>query len=191
MPTRATLAIVAAIALAAQAHAQGDQTPLFTSFKAFCIDTGAKPNAVKAAVESAGGKLDLSPVGARFPDYATVTTWAHFVGDRKLTIQAITQSVPPGRNAGAAHRCIVRSFGNEDARIVAIRDWVGVPPIGTTSSISTHYAFLNLGSERVPITDTSDRARSAMRVDGGWGLVLDQGQNFGSAHLSHELPANP
>src|SRR5262245_31111095 len=147
MPTRATLVIVAAIALAAQAHAQGDQRPLFTSFKAFCIDTGAKPDAVKAAVEAAGGKLELPPAGARFPDSATVTTWVHFVGDRKQTIQAITQSVPPGRKPWVAHRCIVRSFGNEDASIMAIRDWVGVPPLGTTSSIGTLYAFLNLGPD--------------------------------------------
>ena len=54
--------------LTARADAQVHDPPLFAAFKAFCIDTRTSPDAVKSAVEAAGGKQ-------RIPPNATASPW--------------------------------------------------------------------------------------------------------------------
>ena len=192
MRTRAAFTIVAALAFAAQVHAQGGETPLFADFIQFCVDTGAMPEAVKATVEAAGGTLHSPPGAASSPVPMMVTTWEHFRSNQRLTISAGTQHVPATDNSLAFdfHHCIATSFVNEDASMAAIRNWVGVPPDRNFGGLM-FYSFLAVGSERLPVTDSSDRARSARSQDGEWNLLIIQHANGGSVQLSHVLPANP
>jgi len=120
----ATLAI-----LAAGADAQVHDPPLFAAFKAFCVDTGARPDAVKSAVEAAGGKQHAPPGATAWPFPMTVTSWDITTGGHSLSVSAGTQQAPPVQNRPGenSNQCIMRSFVNEDASIEAIRSWVGVP----------------------------------------------------------------
>ena len=60
--------LIATVAiLTAGADAQVHDPPLFAAFKAFCIDTGASPDAVKSAVEAAGGKQHAPPGAVTSP----------------------------------------------------------------------------------------------------------------------------
>ncbi len=51
----------------ADAQAQAVQPPLFAAFKSFCVNTGGGPDAVKPAVEMAGGKLFKPLTPERWP----------------------------------------------------------------------------------------------------------------------------
>ena len=68
--------LIATVAiLTAEADAQVHDPPLFAVFKAFCVDTGDSPDAVKSAVEAAGGKQHAPAGATASPFTMTVTTW--------------------------------------------------------------------------------------------------------------------
>jgi hypothetical protein len=88
--------LIATVAiLTAGADAQVHDPPLFAAFKAFCIDTGASPEAVKSAVEAAGGKQHLPPSATASPWPMTVTIWDITTGGHSMYVYAGTQQVPP------------------------------------------------------------------------------------------------
>src|SRR5262245_35583080 len=120
--------LIAAAILTAGADAQTPDPPLFAVFKAFCIETGANPDAVKSAVEAAGGKQH-GPAGATAQPFPmTVTTWDITAGGASLNVSAGTQQVAPVQNRAGENfnQCVVTSFVNHDASTEAIRKWVGV-----------------------------------------------------------------
>ena len=141
----ATLAI-----LAAGADAQVHDPPLFAAFKAFCIDTGASPDAVKSAVEVAGGKQRVPPSASASPWPMTMTSWDITAGGHSMWVYAGTQQAPPIHNRPEenSNHCTVSSFVNEDASIEAIRNWVGVPPayISRGNPILYIFHYQELGS---------------------------------------------
>ena len=180
--------------LTARADAQVHDPPLFAAFKAFCVDTGASPDAVKSAVEAAGGKQHGLPGATALPDRITVTTWDITTGGHSMYVTAGTQQVPPIQNRPEenSNDCIVSSFVNEDASIEAIRNWVGVTPahISRGNQIIYYFAYQELGSARS--TWPADKvAYDLARVEGRiWLLVVIQAQDGGSVHLSHILAPN-
>src|SRR5215469_5042148 len=124
--------VATVLMIASSAYAQNADPPLFAAFKSFCVDTGARSLAVKAAVEAAGG-TQRDPSGLTAVPTMTVTLWDVAVGDRKMIVFAGTMrnpAAPP--QVGDMIACNVNSPGSEDASIAAIRDWVGFPP--STSS---------------------------------------------------------
>src|SRR5215470_18600705 len=182
----ATLAI-----LAAGADAQVHDPPLFAAFKAFCVDTGARPDAVKSAVEAAGGKQHAPPGATAWPFPMTVTSWDITTGGHSLSVSAGTQQAPPVQNRPGenSNQCIMRSFVNEDASIEAIRSWVGVPPAHISQGSPTSYFFdyQELGSARSTLPAAKiayDTAKAAGRI---WSLVVLQSQDGASVQLVHRL----
>src|SRR5215468_10501103 len=136
--------LIATIAiLTAGADAQVHDPPLFAAFKAFCVDAGARPDAVKSAVEAAGGKQHAPPGATALPFPMTVTIWDITMGGHSMNVSAGTQQIPPVQNRPEenSNQCILRSFVNEDASIEAIRNWVGVPPAHVLQGNPTSYFF--------------------------------------------------
>ena len=180
--------------LTARADAQVRDPPLFAAFKAFCIDTGTSPDAVKSAVEAAGGKQRIPPNATASPWPMTMTSWDITTGGHSMWVYAGTQQVPPIQNRPEenSNDCIVSSFVNEDASIEAIRNWVGVPAahISRGNQIIYYFAYQELGSARS--TWPADKvAYDLARVEGRiWLLVVIQAQDGGSVHLSHVLAPN-
>src|SRR5262249_20239338 len=154
---------------------------LFAAFKAFCIDTGASPDAVKSAVEAAGGKLHVPPSATAFPFPMTVTIWDIAMGGHSMSVSAGTQRVPPIQNRPEenSNGCTVSSVVNEDASIEAILKWVGVPPTHVSRGNLINYSFLyqELGSVRSALP--ADKIASDMATAEGrtWLLVLLQSQD--------------
>src|SRR5215472_6956392 len=115
--------LIATIAfLTAGADAQVHDPPLFAAFKAFCVDTGASPNAVKSAVEAAGGEQRVPPSATAWPFPMTVTIWDVPTAGHRMYVSTGSQRVPPmgGRPEANSNHCIVSSFVNEDASVEAI-----------------------------------------------------------------------
>src|SRR5476649_1842329 len=114
--------------LAADAQAQTVQPPLFATFKSFCVNTGAGPDAVKPAVEMAGGK-PFKEGATSTPYPMTTASWLITIDGHKMTVAAVSSRAPygPGKTAGT-NQCNINSDANEDSSIAAIQQWVGVPP---------------------------------------------------------------
>ena len=183
------IAIVAI--LTAGADAQVQDPPLFAVFKAFCVDTGASPDAVKSAVEAAGGKQHGPSGATASPFPMTVTTWDIATGGHSLNVSAGTQQVPPVQNRPEANSnsCAVMSFANDDASIEAIRDWVGVPPANILrGNLTTYfYNYQQLGSVRSALP-TDKVAYHMAEIEGRvWSLVVLQSQDGASVQLVHQL----
>ena len=177
--------------LAAGADAQVHDPPLFAAFKAFCVDTGARPDAVKSAVEAAGGKQHAPPGATAWPFPMTVTSWDITTGGHSMHVSAGTQQVPPmgGRPEENSNHCTISSFVNEDASIEAIRNWVGVPPTHVSRGNLINYSFLyqELGSVRSALP--ADKTASDMATAEGrtWLLVVLQSQDGAAVQLVHFL----
>lgn len=184
--------LIATVAiLTAGADAQVHDPPLFAVFKAFCVDTGASPDAVKSAVEAAGGRQHGPSGATASPFPMTVTTWDITAGGHSLNVSAGTQQVAPVQNRPEANSnsCIVNSFVNHDASIEAIRNWVGVPPANISRANPTiyYYNYQQLGS--VPSTLPTDKAAyHVAEIEGRvWSLVVLQSQDGASVQLVHQL----
>ena len=196
--------LIATVAiLTAGADAQVHDPPLFAAFKAFCVDTGASPDAVKSAVEAAGGKQHVPPSATASPWPMTVASWDITRGGHSMWVYSGTQQVPPmgGRPEANSNHCTVRSFVNEDASVEAIRNWVGVPPdhISQGNPVLYSFNYQELGSPIVGIVAphyravrsmlpadkaTYDRAKAEGRI---WSLVVLQSQDGASVQLVHDL----
>jgi hypothetical protein len=196
--------LIATVAiLTAGADAQAHDPPLFAAFKSFCVDTGASPDAVKSAVEAAGGKQRVPPTGTAWPWPMTVTVWDITTGGHSMFVSAGTQRVPPIQNRPEenSNQCTVSSFVNEDASIEAIRNWVGVPPayISRGNPILYIFHYQELGSAIVGIVTPHYRAvRSPLPADKiafdmataegrTWALHMHQSQDGASVGLAHYL----
>jgi hypothetical protein len=184
--------------------------PLFDAFKTFCVDTGAKPSAVKAAVEAAGGKVRrqtdsaAQASGAMGPPFPlTLTTWDIAVQGHTMMVDTGTSY--PSRRLSASNSqtfdfdtCSIHSIANEDASVAAVRDWVGVPPAWvSTSSHSNkrwpdltqyHYVYQTVGTVHMGLADR-DQGPSAQTEGRYWGLVLLRDARGASLQLIHDLPA--
>ena len=184
--------LIATVAiLTAGADAQALDPPLFAAFKAFCIDTGASPDAVRSAVEAAGGKLHAPPAATTSHLPMTVTIWDIATGGHNMSVSAGTQQVPPIHNRPEenSNHCTVQSFVNEDASVEAIRNWVGVPPAHVSRGNLINYSFhyQEFGSVRSALP--ADKIASDMATAEGrtWLLVLLQSQDGASVQLMHFL----
>ena len=88
--------LIATAFLTIGAEAWAHDPPLFAAFKAFCIDTGANPDAMKSAVEAAGGKQHGAGA-TEHPFKMTVTTWDVTAGGASLNVSP-TRRLPRSKS---------------------------------------------------------------------------------------------
>ncbi len=183
--------------------------PLYTAFKTFCVDTGAVPQAVNAAVKNAGGKPhdpaggsteDGTLPGAPFP--MTLSNWVVTVSGHHMLVNSGT-SLPSRQYPFAKFpphdfdSCDIQSFENEDASVTAIQKWVGMPPVRMAAPSDAdeyspdlaqyHYVYQVVGSERMPMKDKE--LVEAAEVEGRyWSLVLLSDPRGAAVHYMHILP---
>jgi hypothetical protein len=155
---------------------------------------GASPDAVKSAVEAAGGK-QLSPPGATGKPFPmTVTAWDITIGGHSMHVSAGTQQIHPAQNRPEenSNHCIVSSFVNEDAGIEAIRNWVGVAPtIFGNNPISYIFDYQEWGSARSTLPADKiayDKAKVEERI---WSLAVNRWQDGVFVQLVHYLAPPP
>lgn len=180
--------------------------PLFTAFKTFCVDTGAKPDAVSAAVVEAGGTRHNPPGGSTenstlpsTPFPMALAMWDVTVDGHRMMVS--TGTAFPSRDARFAGRanidfdsCTINSWGNEDASVAVIGNWAGVPPTikpeATVTYSLAQYEFQMVGSIHRPVAGQADRL-SANTEGRDWGLVLQGSARGASVMLTHILPKPP
>jgi len=182
--------LIATAFFAAGAGAHAQDPPLFAAFKAFCIDTGAKPDAVKSAIEAAGGKQHAAAATAR-PFAMTVTSWDITAGGASLNVSAGTGKAPPIQNRAGenSNECVVTSFVKDDASIEALRNWVGIPPghVSPGNPTISFFDYQEQGSVRSALP-TAKSAYDLAKVEGRlWSLVVLQAQDGASVQLVHHL----
>ncbi|MGA7713227.1 MAG: hypothetical protein WCA81_15080 [Rhizomicrobium sp.] len=182
--------------------------PLYTAFITFCVETGAVPRTVNAAVQKAGGKPHNPPgcstedgtcAGAPFP--LTLSSWDVVVGGHRFLVN--TGRSWPSRQYPFAKStphdfdsCDIHSSENEDASVSAIVDWVGVPgDISTSPPTSKYspglklyfYGFQTIGQKHVSVAP-GEQENTAILEGRYWGLVMMQDQKGASLNCTHYLP---
>jgi hypothetical protein len=191
--------IVAITSLAGDASAQNDVTPLWTAFKTFCIDTGAKPDAVEAAVVKAGGVLK-NRVDTQWP-YPMKGAFLEYViaGDR-LSVQTMKSHIPQFISMGDLYgeQCMIGTItndtnSNDDISVAAIRRWVGIPPVRQmiTPDIgsSEGYIYRETETGRIALEPNSEAMHKASAEGQEWVLVILQMHGHAGVQLGHILPA--
>jgi hypothetical protein len=187
-----SLAVALLMAVCGSAAADGvpASSAFFTAFKTFCIDTGAKPEAVESAVLAAGGKraalqYDIVPA-INMP----VKPWDVSLGGEHFVVYA-------GRNGEAGSKdspattegCGVRSAANEDAGIAAIRQWGG-NLVADGRFASLLFGFADMDSVRKPAADLDPVSWKAAQAGGrGRMLATRHLPNGADAELYRILPA--
>ena len=173
--------------------ASADELPLFSAFQSFCVNTGGGADAVKPAVEMAGGKLLKPPASSGGPYPQTVTSWSITIADHKMIVSAGTARSPygPGRVADSNH-CTIVSYAKEDGSIAKIREWVGVPPSPYSTSDLVYYDFQEQGGARRPLPEDKSAFAAIMAAGQSWTLTII-GRMGGpvSVQLMHLLGAKP
>jgi ankyrin repeat protein len=169
------------------AHAQGSPLPLFDAFKAYCVDTNAQPDAIKQAVEAAGG-TPRRPGSTLGPTPMTTAGWDISVSGHSLLVSAGT-SMPPNGHGKLLNMsaCSIQSFSNEDASVEAIRRWVGVAPDRVSSGLYL-YTYKETGSRRSAVSK-EEVARSMSDPDGRvWSLSVLPTNVMLSHYLATQKP---
>jgi hypothetical protein len=191
---REFILIVTLGSLAADAHAQAVQPPLFAAFKSFCVNTGAGPDAVKPAVEMAGGK-PLKEDATSTPIPMTLASWLITIDSHKMTVATVSSRVPMGHGKTAGtNQCNINSDANEDSSIAAIQQWVGVPPYRSSidgQTVFTYYDYQEQGLARLPLPTDKAAVKSTMEAEHSWTLVVIKSQRMASISLTHMLAVNP
>jgi hypothetical protein len=186
--------LIASMAMGAGAPAQTTDPPLLAAFKAFCVATGARPDAVKQAVEAVGGTV-FNPTGIYRekspPLEMTLTVWNWAVGSYAMKISAGSLhdlSAPDGSRD--LESCAIRGEGKDDASVEAIREWVGVAPDPKRSSPPMFiFNFEERAGVRSPLP-ASDAAYRVANTEGRlWSLHLFGSDQLAGAELQHFLAA--
>jgi hypothetical protein len=178
------------LALAVAASAPGGEAvakdaPLFSALQAFCVQTGAKPAAVGAAVEAAGGVLETPATSTSFPIPMSITIWkASYAGRPIRVTSGVTRA--SGRPPLASESCTVEDFSRDKSSVAAIANWLGVkPPVFRHETTTDFFLFEYAGGQpRVASSDEATFARD--RAEGRvWQLTLTQSVSGESAQLMH------
>ncbi|HEX4303208.1 MAG TPA: hypothetical protein VHZ78_10470 [Rhizomicrobium sp.] len=171
------------MALLGAAPAQAAQTPLFAAFERFCIDTGAKTEAVAAAVAAAGGKQ--GPPSFLYPPGAY---WQIRLQGEDLTISS--ETYPPDTRYGPDHQtCLIESERDDAAGVAAIMQWAGFGP-----SYKAHgaqpYRFVVHGGRRLPVTGGTDPSPADLKDGRVWAVKMEHGRQGTKALLIHLMPVS-
>ena len=158
---------------------------LFAAFKRFCVDTGASPDAMKAAVEAAGGTFKTQGDTGDGLVFMTVTSWNYVADGQYFIISAGTMRVSAFADQPRKYsrECTIFTSGDVDASVAAIREWVGVPSF-SVSNEATGYYFQVLGSARLRMDPSNDATRTAKSEGRERLLVVIQKPHWASVQLN-------
>lgn len=173
--------------VAAKASDLPEGPPLFVAFKAFCVDTGLKPGAVRTAVMAADGEESHKSAHFSLPPGRRVNSFwlAVTLGGHKIDVEATSVEIAAsgGRPHSAVETCTLTSHANEDASIPLIVSWVGVAPIATDGG-SSYFSYEEKNNRRRAITD-GDAAAAAAAKGTHWVLVINQLRDRVTVSIDH------
>lgn len=171
--------------------ASADELSLFSAFQSFCVNTGGGADAVKPAVEMAGGKLLKPPTSSGSPYPQTVMSWS--IADHKMIVSAGTSHQPygPDRVSDSNH-CTVDSFADEDGSIAKIQEWIGLPASPYSTPDQIYYDYQEQGGVRRPLPEDKSATAAIMAAGQSWTLTMRRPTGGPtSVQLMHLLAVKP
>jgi hypothetical protein len=183
------LVVILIVALDGQASAQ--EFPLFTAFKSFCVNTGGAPDAIRPAVEMAGGK-PFKSASSDSPHPMTTQSWSITIDGHKMMVSAGTSRRPYSQGRiFEAYDCTINSFADEESSIAKIQEWAGVSPDSSSSAESIYYDYQEQKDVRSPMPADKAARESIMAAGHAWTLVVRRpARDFASVQLMHSALAN-
>ena len=161
------------------APAQEAATPFFNSFKAFCADTGAQAENVKAAVLAAGGTPHDPPTkSAETPFPMQTSLWDVKANGEALVVSAGHASSADGRTM---IDCVISGAAADDASVAALERWAGVPASPGANARFAYYLFEDRDGGHSVLRNTSEAEGRS------WRLTLIRAPGVASAELMHLL----
>ena len=159
------------------------ETPLFSAFKNFCADTGARPDDVKKAVLAAGGAPHDPPTRSTETPFSMQTSlWDVKAGGLALVVaagRAHTGGVPEVAMAD----CVISGANADAASLTSLAGWAGVPANPGANERITYYVFQENGSAHQAVSD-GKIAQEEGRI---WRLTVIRAPGVVSVELMHLL----
>jgi hypothetical protein len=162
--------------------------PLFSAMQTFCLLTGAKPAAVKAAVEAAGGLIETPTTSTSFPIPMSVTIWKVTYAGQPLRVTSGVQRAP-GQPALNSESCTVDEFIRDKASVANIANWLAVKPTVFRNEIAVDFFMFEFVGDQSRAAPSENDAFLKDREEGRiWQLTLSQSAKGESAQLMHFQP---
>ena len=175
-----TLWAVMALFWGSRAIAADASPPLFSAFKAFCADTGARADAVKAAVEARKGVAHDPPTKSTQTPFPMETS----LWDVKVDGQALVVAAGRAHTAEKAMAdCVVSGPGADAASLAALAQWASVPANPGSNDRFSYYVFEDRNGAHQAVSD-GKAAEVAGRI---WRLTIIRAPGIASVELMHLL----
>ena len=171
---------------AEEAKAEDGKAPLFRTFKSFCADTGARADAVKEAVLAAGGTPQNPPTKSTTAPFPMETSLWDLTVDGQAMVVAAGRAHTGGARDVAMADCVISGRVTEEASLLALAGWAGVPAHPSSTPQLTYYVFEQTGSRHKALGDAA--AAQAAEVDGRiWRLSVIRAPGLVTVDLMHAL----
>jgi hypothetical protein len=163
--TRSLIAAVVTLALVAPGQSaerpdkwwETSKLPLYGAFIAFCVETNAELDAVKAAVEAAGGKQSRprwTDENGPLDSTVTIESWDITVSKNSLSVTAgFWLSHHP--RVPSTMNCSINSWDKDGESVDALKRWAGVPggPLTENGETLVYSYYLDQSGRHVPLTE--------------------------------------
>ena len=161
--------------------ADGGSPPLFGAFKAFCADTEARSESVKAAVLAAGGVPHNPPArSVETPFFMQSSLWDVKAGGHALVVAAGLARTN-GEAAITMADCVISGTEADAASLAALAAWAGVPANADANKRIAYYVFENKNGAHQVISD----GKAAQQEGRIWRLTVIRGPGVSSVELMH------
>ena len=166
-----------------EAHAA--DPPLFAAFKQFCVDTHAKPEAVKAAALAASSKnVASAATDKKSPASAAGNSWSLVYQGHHMSVTSGTLQTPAAGQMPATNSitCAITDSDGDSAGASAVAGWAGVPASAEVSGVFGTYTYQDKNGKHLPVKALEKAVKDP---DGVWNLTLSQVGKPTIVNLAH------
>ena len=160
---------------------------MFSAFKSFCADTGARADAVKGAILAAGGAPHDPPTKSTETPFPMQTSlWDVKVGGHSLVVAA-GRAHSGGTADVAMADCVVSGAQADAASLKALEGWAGVPANNGANELLTYYVFEEKDGAHHTVSGARAAQEAAQEAGRIWRLTVIRAPGIASVELMHML----
>lgn len=179
----AWLAVMAMFCGGRDAAAADVGAPLFSAFKNYCADTGARADEVQKAVLAAGGAPHDPPTRSTETPFSMQTSlWDAKAGGHAFVVAA-GHAHTGGAPDVAMDDCVISGADADSASLTALAGWAGVAANPGANERITYYVFEDKGGAHQPVSG----GKSAEEEGRIWRLTVIRAPGVVSVELMHLL----
>ena len=183
------VAATAAILALAPYRVMAAEPRLFAVFKRFCIDTGADPQAARAALQAAGGISKAPTATTDAGGTTTNTDWTIALPDGTYAI-GMTELRSPHDVANGVYMqtCNVHAARADAPSLASARAWMRVQPSQATRPSMLELYYFSM-PDRTPLSPKETPAFRVLQRSGKvWSLLLLGSPSDTSLVFQHMVP---